>query len=74
MIFFDELGDLANPYSSFQPMNIHGFSKEELIDFLKKMIQIRVVEEEIASLVSSKSANCPCHLGIGQEDIPVGIS
>ena len=74
MIFFDELGDLANPYSPFQPMNIHGFSKEELIDFLKKMIQIRIVEEEIAILVSSKSVSCPCHLGIGQEAIPVGIS
>lgn len=74
MIFFDELGDLANPYSEFSPMVSIGFSKEDLIDFLKKMIQIRVVEEEIAHLVSSKSANCPCHLGIGQEAIPVGVS
>lgn len=74
MIFFDELGDLANPYLPFKPMDTYGFSEKDLVCFLKNMIQIRVVEEVIASLVSMKSANCPCHLGIGQEAVPVGIS
>jgi pyruvate dehydrogenase E1 component alpha subunit len=74
MIFIDELGDLANPYAAFDSLKTSDLSLETLLNSLKRMIQIRLVEEEIAKLVISQKAKCPCHLGIGQEAIPVGIS
>lgn len=74
MIFIDELGGLANPYSPFTPLKTKDFSLDEMMNLLRSMIQIRLVEEEIANLVTSNKAKCPCHLGIGQEAIPVGIS
>lgn len=70
----DELGDLANPYSGFMPIKTTEFSVDELLYFLKIMVRIRLVEEEIAHLVTANKVKCPCHLGIGQEAIPVGIS
>ncbi len=38
------------------------------------MLQIRVVEEEIGRLVERSLARAPCHLGIGQEAVAVGVS
>jgi pyruvate dehydrogenase E1 component alpha subunit len=38
------------------------------------MLRIRVAEEVIADLAESGEARCPCHLGIGQEAVAVGVS
>lgn len=74
MIFFDELGKLANPYVEVPHIQPEPFSKEDLISFFKEMLDIRLVEELIADLVEKGLAKCPCHLSIGQEAVPVGIS
>lgn len=74
MIFFDELGKLANPYLETPNLHSEPFSKEDLVLFFKEMLNIRLVEELIAKLVNQGLAKCPCHLSIGQEAVPVGIS
>ncbi|PJF37663.1 MAG: dehydrogenase, partial [Phototrophicales bacterium] len=38
------------------------------------MLLIRCVEDEVGKLVESKQIKCPCHLGIGQEAVAVGVS
>src|SRR6202012_4726619 len=45
-----------------------------LRDMLRKMLPISIAEETIADLVNSGKARCPCHLGIGQEAVAVGVS
>jgi pyruvate dehydrogenase E1 component alpha subunit len=35
---------------------------------------IRLTEEAIAGMVESGEAKCPCHLGIGQEAVAVGVA
>lgn len=38
-----------------------------------KMMEIRLVEEKIADLVSAKEIICPCHLYIGEEAVATGV-
>ncbi|MEP7204402.1 MAG: thiamine pyrophosphate-dependent dehydrogenase E1 component subunit alpha [Ilumatobacteraceae bacterium] len=38
------------------------------------MLTIRLAEEAIAGMVESGEARCPCHLGIGQEAVAVGLA
>ena len=40
----------------------------------RTMVRIRRAEEAIAALVDTGEARCPCHLSIGQEAVPVGLS
>lgn len=53
---------------------IEGYSNQELRKFLTDMLLIRFSEESIADLVVDSSAKCPCHLGIGQEGVAVGVT
>jgi len=44
------------------------------LDFLKSMLFIRMVEEELANRYIDQKIRCPMHLCIGQEAIAVGVS
>ncbi len=69
-----ELGTLSNPTYHSEAIDIAGFNAQQLFSMLQTMALIRAVELQIAELVESKEARCPCHLAIGQEAIPVGVS
>ena len=72
--FVSELGDLANTAAFTEPLNIEGCDKAVLLSQLEGMLQIRFAEEAIGDLALSGEARCPCHLGIGQEAVAVGVS
>lgn len=42
--------------------------------FLREMLRIRLIEEEIARLYPEQKMRCPVHLSIGQEAVAVGVS
>jgi pyruvate dehydrogenase E1 component alpha subunit len=42
--------------------------------FLREMLRIRLIEEEIARRYGEEKMRCPVHLSIGQEAVPVGVS
>ena len=44
-----------------------------LYSLYKKILRIRLIEEEIAKKYSDQKMRCPVHLSIGQESIPVSI-
>src|SRR5262249_7878072 len=56
------------------PLDIGGANPTTLVEQLKDMLLIRVVEEWIGDMVTAGKIVCPCHLGIGQEAIAVGVS
>lgn len=70
-----ELGTLAGPNEHTEALSLpaEGPAPATLVDGLKRMIRIRIVEEVIADLVEEGLVKCPCHLGIGQEAIGVGV-
>lgn len=70
----DSLRSLADPSQYNGPLDIPGQGKESLIQQLKMMLTIRAAEEKIADGVTSGKIKCPCHLGIGQEAVAVGVS
>lgn len=69
-----ELDGLADPSQFTGRLEIGGRPKEELLAALERMIEVRLAEEAIASLVAAGEAKCPCHLAIGQEAVAVGVS
>jgi acetoin:2,6-dichlorophenolindophenol oxidoreductase subunit alpha len=71
-----ELGELTDPRSAryLADCVTDGFDKAELLRYLESMRLIRRVEEQIGDWVTARVARCPCHLGIGQEAIAVGIA
>ena len=69
-----ELKSLKNPKIDNADHSLNLLSNEEYILLLKKMITIRIAEEIISENVKNGLIKCPCHLAIGQEAIPVGIS
>lgn len=69
-----DLGALADPVRFNEPTALDNWPNQELLDALKSMLRIRFAEEAVAELINSGEAKCPCHLGIGQEAIAVGIS
>ena len=69
-----ELNSLKNPKIDNDSPQLNLLNDEEYILLLKKMITIRIAEEIISENVKSGFIKCPCHLAIGQEAIPVGIS
>lgn len=71
---FHQLNELADPCKFTDPLVVSDYSKDILLNLLKGMLAIRIIETKIAELVSKKIANTPCHLCIGQEAIPVGVS
>ncbi len=69
-----ELRGLADPQQFTGPLDIAGCSAERLQRFLRDMLLIRAVEEQVADFVERGLTRAPCHLGIGQEAIAVGVS
>jgi TPP-dependent pyruvate/acetoin dehydrogenase alpha subunit len=68
------LNELANPDNFQESLDIRQYSKEFLYYQLESMILIRKAEEIISDNVANGLIKCPCHLGIGQEAVAVGIS
>jgi len=68
------LGDLIDPEQHVEPLEVCGCNSAVLIGFLDKMIEIRRAEECIADLIESGKVATPCHLGIGQEAVAVGVA
>ena len=66
--------DLINPDFFQNPLEINGFSDEDLISFLEKMLFIRLVENKLALEKRNNVIKGPVHLGVGQEAIPVAVS
>ena len=56
------------------PVEIGEEPAERLLQFLRKMQLIRRAEEHLGNMVQAGRVLCPCHLGIGQEAIAVGVS
>jgi acetoin:2,6-dichlorophenolindophenol oxidoreductase subunit alpha len=69
-----QLGKLADPSCHSEPLDIAGCAPDVLWHQLRTMLLIRVAEEHIAKLIIDGLAQCPCHLGIGQEAIAAGVS
>lgn len=45
----------------------------QLLEFYRRMLRIRLVEERIAAVYSEQEMRCPVHLCIGQEAVAVGV-
>ena len=56
------------------PIQIHKAEADSAITMLSDMLCIRLTEEAIGTLIDQGHIKCPCHLGIGQEAIAVGVS
>jgi TPP-dependent pyruvate/acetoin dehydrogenase alpha subunit len=72
--FVNALGHLADPAKLTEAIDLHNTPTEWLVDKYRDMMTIRYAEEAVAELVKSGEAKCPCHLGIGQEAVAVGVS
>lgn len=68
------LGELADPRFFTRPLDIAGRSADVLQRSLRSMVLVRIAEDEIGKLAKNKRTHTPCHLGIGQEAIAVGVS
>jgi len=69
-----QLNDLVNPNLFHDRIDIADYPKEYYLIALKRMKLIRKAEEILGENVENGKIKCPCHLSIGQEAIPVGIS
>jgi len=74
MNFSNELGRLADPSQYHENVNLESFDKSELLSLFSMMTKIRLAESAIADWVMEGKAKCPCHLAVGQEAIPTGVS
>lgn len=72
--FRDTLGGLADPKAHAEALDLAQVTNEWALAKLRDMLRIRVAEEFVADLAESGEAKCPCHLGIGQEAVAVGVS
>lgn len=70
----EDLGSLIDPLAHREPIEIEGYSDETVLRWYRSMLTIRLAEEAIAGMVESGEARCPCHLGIGQEAVAVGVA
>src|SRR5437016_10618697 len=68
------LGRLADPRFGNEPVALGTAPRERLLVQLSRMHLIRRAEEQVADLVKSGEARCPCHLAIGQEACAVGVT
>jgi pyruvate dehydrogenase E1 component alpha subunit len=73
-VFRDTLGALADPAALTGPLDLGQVESAWGLAKLRDMLLIRIAEEFVADLVESGEARCPCHLGIGQEAVAVGVS
>lgn len=67
----DRLADI-NAYH--EALDIAGVEASLLREQLRSMLVIRYAEERIGDMVTAGKIACPCHLGIGQEAVAVGVS
>lgn len=67
------LGDLADSRRYTSPLELHNRTTESLLESLETMLLIRAAEVVVGDLSASGEARCPCHLGIGQEAVAVGV-
>lgn len=70
-LLFNSLID-SNNHS--EAIDIKGFDKQHLLNFLRQMKLIRLLENKLAFGRKNKIIGGPVHLGVGQEAIAVGIS
>ena len=70
----DNLGSLVDPRQHRDPTTIDGVADELALGWFRSMLKIRLAEEAIAGMVETGEARCPCHLGIGQEAVAVGVA
>ncbi|MBO6633387.1 MAG: thiamine pyrophosphate-dependent dehydrogenase E1 component subunit alpha [Rhizobiaceae bacterium] len=68
------LGALADPRRYRERLELRNEPTEKLVGMLEGMLRIRFAEERVAELVEAGEARAPCHLGIGQEAVAVGVS
>jgi len=68
------LGDLANPQSFNDSIDLGEASQERSLEWLRLMWRVRAAEMQVADLIRSKEAVCPCHLAVGQEAVGVGVA
>lgn len=68
------LGGLSDPLSCHENINIDSVSNEALTGYLRKILEIRLVEQTIAGKRRDGFIGGPVHLGVGQEAVAVGIS
>ena len=69
-----DLEGLIDPKKYQENINISGYSNDLLIEMLKSMILIRLVEEKLAEQRELGAIGGPVHLSAGQEAIAVGVS
>lgn len=69
-----ELGGLADPTRFTAPIEVGKADGPRLLELLRTMLVIRHTEDQLGRLVIAGEARTPCHLGIGQEAVAVGIA
>ena len=69
-----DLGDLVDPTKYHEPIEISSEDPEFLRRQLRKMLCIRLVEQQLARARKGGIIGGPVHLGVGQEAIAVGVS
>lgn len=72
--FENTLGALADPSQLTEALDLKNHPTEWLMATYRDMMTIRLAEGAVAELVKSGDAKAPCHLGIGQEAVAVGVS
>lgn len=70
----NRLGSLNNPDLHNEHIDISDYCKKDLLNHLKNMIRIRMVEDYLAVMKRDGFIGGPVHLGAGQEAIAVGVS
>jgi TPP-dependent pyruvate/acetoin dehydrogenase alpha subunit len=69
-----DLGTLADSKQHHAPLELPQQDRFWLVAALRKMLLIRAAEDHIGQMVDAGKIRCPCHLAIGQEAVPVGVS
>jgi len=69
-----ELGSLADPRQHTGALDLGECDKVTALRYLRDMLLIRLAEQQVALFVDEGKAKAPCHLGIGQEAVAVGVS
>lgn len=69
-----QLGPLGDPYQYTGTFALGSYTPARLIEALKDMLRIRIVEEIIADMALAGHVKCPVHLAIGQEAVAVGVA
>jgi TPP-dependent pyruvate/acetoin dehydrogenase alpha subunit len=70
----EDLGTLADSAQHHGPLTLPAGDRSWLSAAMRKMLLIRSAEDHIGKMVEAGKIRCPCHLAIGQEAVPVGVS